>query len=402
MNRVRNLIKKLQLFAAEPNTITTQQFNVDPRAIDFVSSFARDIQALTDIMGIMRPIQKQLGTKLMAKKVTGELAPGDVAEGDYIPLSQFQVEEEELGDVVWDKHHDAITIESVAKYGAETAVNRVDEHFKTLIQNNIWAKFYNFLLRGTLTSEESTFQMAVSMAIGRVKNAFQNMQLSTGRIAVFVNTLDFYAYLGGAQITMQTVFGRTYIENFLGADIMFIGSDVPQGRVVATPVENIIVYYVDPSDFEESLGLRYVTDSQLPYVGYATRGNYDRAQGENYAISALTIWAEYLDGIAVITIADAPKLTAITVTPAEGSAVGTTKATLSGDAGTPGNVLKYKLASAAIPVKYGENVRNWPVFTEGADIAATAGQHITVVEANQYFKAIGSGSAAVVVNDGAD
>ena len=193
MNRVRNLIKKLQLFAAEPNTITTQQFNVDPRAIDFVSSFARDIQALTDIMGIMRPIQKQLGTKLKAKKVTGELAPGDVAEGDYIPLSQFQVVEEELGDVVWDKHHDAITIESVAKYGAETAVNRVDEHFKTLIQNNIWAKFYNFLLRGTLTSEETTFQMAVSMAIGRVKNAFQNMQLSTGRIAVFVNTLDFYA-----------------------------------------------------------------------------------------------------------------------------------------------------------------------------------------------------------------
>lgn len=400
MNRTRNLVRKLQIFAAVPNTITTQQYNVDPRAIDFVSSFARDIQALIDIMGIMRPIPKQLGTKLMAKKVTGELAPGDVAEGDYIPLSQFSIEEEELGDVVWDKHHDAITIESVAKYGAETAVNRVDEHFKTLIQNNIWAKFYNFLLSGTLTSEESTFQMAVAMAIGRVKNAFENMQLSTGRIAVFVNTLDFYAYLGGTQITMQTAFGRTYIENYLGADIMFIGSDVPQGRVIATPTENIIAYYVDPTGFGEPLDLRYVTDSQLPYVGYATRGNYDRAQGENYAISALTIWAEYLDGIAVITLADAPDLTAITVTPAEGTAVGTTKATLSGDAGTEGNVLKYKLAAAAVSVEYGENVRNWPVFTEGADIVATAGQYITVVEANQYFKAIGSGSAAVVVNDG--
>ena len=400
MNKARKLARKLQLFAAVPNTITTQQFNVDPRAIDFVSSFSRDIQALTDIMGIMRPIPKQLGTKLMAKKVTGELAPGDVAEGDYIPLSQFQVTETELGDVVWDKHHDAITIESVAKYGAETAVNRVDEHFKTLIQNNIWAKFYNFLLSGTLASEESTFQMAVAMAIGRVKNAFQNMQLSTGRIAVFVNTLDFYAYLGGAQITMQTAFGRTYIENFLGADIMFIGSDVPQGRVIATPTENIIVYYVDPTGFGESLDLRYMTDSQLPYVGYATRGNYDRAQGENYAISALPIWAEYLDGIAVITLAEAPELASITVTPAEGSTEGTTKATLSGDAGTEGNVLKYKLGAAAIPVEYGENVRNWPVFTESADIAATAGQYITVVEANQYFKAIGSGSAAVVVNDG--
>ena len=400
MNRNSKLIRKLQLFAAVPNTITTQQFNIDPRAVDFTTSFARDIQSLLDIMGIMRPIEKQLGTKLMAKKVTGELAPGDVAEGDYIPLSQFQVTEEELGDVTWDKHHDAITIESVAKYGPETAVNRVDEHFKTLIQNNIWAKFYNFLLSGTLESTEDTFQMAVSMAIGNVKSAFENMQLSVGRIAVFVNTIDFYRYLGGQQITMQTAFGRTYLENFLGADIMIIGSDVPQGRVIATPVDNIIVYYVNPSGFAESLNLRYTTDPQLPYVGYATDGNYNRAQGENYAISALTMWAEYLDGIAIVTIDGSPTLTSITVTPSEGSAEGTTKATLSGDAGTAGNVLKYKLSAAAIPVEYGENVRNWPVFTEGADIAATAGQYITVVEANQYFKAIGSGSAAVTVKSG--
>ena len=80
--------------------------------------------------------------------------------------------------------------------------------------------------------------------------------------------------------------------------------------------------------------------------------------------------------------------------------VGTTKATLSGKDGTAGNVLKYRLGSAAASVSYGQNVRNWPNFTEGADITATTGQVLTVVEADQYYKAVASGSNTVVVNAG--
>ena len=138
----------------------------------------------------------------------------------------------------------------------------------------------------------------------------------------------------------------------------------------------------------------------MPYIGYHTEGVYQRAQSESYAIIGLSIFAEYLNDVAVITVADAPELKAITVTPAEGSVEGTTKATLSGTVGTEGNVLKYRLGAAAIDVEYGENVRNWPVFTQGADIAATAGQYITVVEADEWYKVVGAGNAAVVVNDG--
>ena len=111
----------------------------------------------------------------------------------------------------------------------------------------------------------------------------------------------------------------------------------------------------------------------------------------------LTLFAEYLNAIAVITIADAPELKAITVTPAEGTAVGTTKASVSGNTTTN---LKYRLADAAADVEYGQNVRNWTNFTANADISATAGQTITVVEYDDYYKAVGQGSAAVVVNDG--
>lgn len=387
--------------AAIPNTITTQQFSINPREVDFVTSFGREITALTEVMGISRPIKKANGTMLTAKKATGELQSGSVAEGDLIPLSQFEVEPVDFQPIELLKYRKAVTIEAIEKYGLETAVGMTDEEFKVQLQDDVLAQFYNFLLTGQLTSEETTFQMAVAMAIGRVKDAFKKMHRSATGVAVFANTLDVYEYLGGAQITVQTAFGMDYVENFLGADILFFSSEVPQGRVIATPVNNLNVYYVDPADSEfAQAGLVYTTDADVPYIGFHTEGVYQRAQSESYAIMGLTIFAEYLNAVAVITIADAPELKTITVTPAEGSVEGTTKATLSGTVGAEGNVLKYKLGAAAIPVEYGENVRNWPVFTQSADIEATAGQYITVVEADQWFKAVGSGSAAVVVNDG--
>lgn len=387
--------------AAIPNTITTQQLTINPREVDFVTSFGREITALTEVMGISRPIRKPNGTMLTAKRATGELQSGSVAEGDLIPLSQFEVEPVDFQPIELLKYRKAVTIEAIEKYGLETAVGMTDEEFKVQLQDDVLAQFYNFLLTGQLTSEETAFQMAIAMSIGRVKDAFKKMHRSATGVAVFANTLDVYEYLGGAQITVQTVFGMDYVENFLGADILFFSSEVPQGRVIATPVNNLNVYYVDPADSEfAQAGLAYTTDADVPYIGFHTEGVYQRAQSESYAIMGLTIFAEYLNAVAVITITDAPELKTITVTPAEGSVEGTTKATLSGTVGTAGNVLKYKLGAAAIPVEYGENVRNWSVFTQSADIEATAGQYITVVEADQWFKAVGSGSAAVVVNDG--
>lgn len=388
--------------AAIPNTITTQQFTINPREVDFVTSFGREVTALTEIMGITRPIRKANGTILTAKKATGELEDGTVAEGDLIPLSQFEVEPVEFQPIELLKYRKAVTIETIEKYGLETAVGMTDEEFKVQLQDEVLAQFYNFLLTGQLTAEENTFQMAVSMAIGRVKDAFKKMHRRATGVAVFANTLDVYEYLGGAQITVQTAFGMDYVENFLGADILFFSSEIPQGRVIATPVNNINVYYVDPGDAEfAQAGLSYTTDAEVPYIGFHTEGVYQRAQSESYAIMGLTIFAEYLNAVAVITMSDAPELKTLTVTPSEGSVEGTTKATVTNTVGTAGNVLKYKLGSAAIDVDYGQNVRNWAAFTDGVDIAATAGQVLTVVEADQYYKAVGAGNATVAVNDGA-
>ena len=147
----------------------------------------------------------------------------------------------------------------------ETAVGMTDEEFRVQLQDEVLAKLHNFLLTGQLSSEETTFQMAIAMSIGRVKDAFKKMHRTATSVAVFANTLDVYKYLGGAQITVQNVFGMDHVENFLGADILFFSSEIPQGRVIATPVNNIIPYYVDPGDSEfTQAGLSYTTDAQVP------------------------------------------------------------------------------------------------------------------------------------------
>lgn len=396
MNRIKKLARKLQLFAAEPNVITTQQITVNPREVDFVTSFGNDLSALTEVLGIAQPIRKANGTQLVGKTVTGTLESGEVPEGEEIPFSQFSVAPVSYDTISIRKYAKALTIETVIENGIETAVGMTDEEFKQQLIDVILADMYNALLAGTLTSEETTFQMAVAMAIGRVKDKFKKMHKNATGVAVFANTLDVYSYLGGAQITVQTAFGMDYVEKFLGADVLFFSSEIPQGRVIATPINNMKIYYVDPGDSEfAQVGLAYTADPEVPYIGFHTEGNYRRAQSEDYALMGIKIFFEYVDAVAVITVADSPELASITVTPAQGATSGTITATISGDVGTEGNVLKYKLAAAATPVEYGENVRNWPVFVESTEIPATTGQYLTVVEADQWYKAIGAGNAQV-------
>lgn len=398
MSKIKKLAGKLQLFAAEPNVITTQQITVNPREIDFVTSFGNELSALTEVLEIAQPIRKPNGAQLVGKKATGTLESGEVAEGEEIPFSQFSVAPVSYEPISIRKYAKALTLETVIENGVETAVGMTDDEFKQQLIDVILADMYNALLAGALTSEETTWQMAVSMAIGRVKDKFKKMHKNATGVAVFANTLDVYSYLGGAQITVQNTFGMDYVENFLGADILFFSSEIPQGRVVATPVNNMKVYYVDPGDSEfTQIGLPYTTDPQVPYIGFHTEGNYRRAQSEDYALMGIKIFFEYVDAVAVITVADSTELTKITVTPSAGTAEGTTKAAVSGNTG---NNLKYKLGTAAIPVVYGQNVRTWPNFTANADIPATTGQTLTVVEYDNYYKAIGSGSAAVTVKAG--
>lgn len=399
MNKNRKL--GLQVFAAPENMTGTAQIQVRAREIDFVTSFGQNMQALLDVMGIARMIRKENGSVLRVREASGVLQSGDVAEGDIVPLSQYEVTEKDFDTIKIQKYKKGVSIEAIAEKGYEAAVAMTDEEFTADLQNVVMTKFYDMLKMGSLTSYETSWQMAFAMAIGRVKNKFETMGRTATGIAVWVNTLDVYKYLGAAQITMQTAFGVNYVRNFMGADIMFISSQIPENTVIATPLNNIVAYYVDPSDSEFArAGLVYTTDPATGFIGFHVQGNYDRVISELNAIMGVRLFAEYLDAIAYISVGSSSTQTlgTLKVTSEEGSEAGMTKISVSPQLASLNGVYKYKTNnSAATPVTYGMDVKTWTRWDGVSEIETTNGYHVTVVEADENFKAVRSGDVVAAV-----
>lgn len=384
--------------AAKANLIMTNDIQVTAREIDFVTRFERNWQHLRDILGIMRPIKKQPGATLKSKYAEGTLQSGKVAEGEEIPYSKFVVKEKKYAEMTIEKYAKAVSIEAIKDHGYENAVQMTDDEFLFQLQTDVTGRFYDYLKTGTLTSTETTFQMALAMAKGRVENKFKQMHRNVTGVVGFVNILDVYEYLGAAEITIQNQFGFQYMKDFMGFNTIFLLSDseIPRGQVIATPVENIVLYYVDPneSDFARA-GLVYTVSGETNLIGFHTQGNYHTAVSEAFAVMGLTLFAEYIDAIAVITIDETPTLGALTVNSVAGTASGDTKITVNPAKENTGNVYKYKVAADAVTVGYGQNLRNWTTWDGKADIKAAIGQKITVVECDGTYKALNAGSASV-------
>ena len=294
---------------AKENLIMTADIQVTARELDFVTRFEQNWEHLREILGIIRPIKKVPGAILKSKYAEGTLQSGEVGEGEEIPYSKFTVKEKTYDEMTIEKYAKAVSIEAIKDHGYENAVAMTDDQFLFELQTNVTSRFYAYLNTGELTSEQSTFQMALAMAKGLVVNKFKKMHKNVTGVVGFVNVLDVYEYLGSANITVQNQFGFQYIKDFMGFNTIFLLSDeeVARGKVLATPVENIVMYYVDPaeSDFAKA-GLAYTTGAgETNLIGFHTQGNYNTAVSEAFAIMGLTLFAEFIDAIAVVSITGA-------------------------------------------------------------------------------------------------
>ena len=284
-----------------PNVYT----NVAAREVDFVSRFGQNWDALMNIMGIMRPIKKTPGTQLVAYTADVTLESGAVDPGEVIPYSKSTIVAAAKSDVTIEKYAKAVPVEDVSKYGAAIAVEKSDDAFLTKLQNVVLGKFYTFLNTGSLTGTASSWQAALAKAHGEVLNKWASMEKDVTEVVGFANILDAFDYLGSANISVQTQFGISYVENFLGYKTLFLlpAAQVARNTVLATPVENIDLYYIDPADSDfAKLGLNYTVDGETPLIGFHAQGNYGTAVGESFALMGMALWAEYLNGIAKITV----------------------------------------------------------------------------------------------------
>lgn len=383
-----------------PNVYT----NVTAREQDFVSVFNLNWDALRNILGIMRPIRKANGTQLVTYTASVTLESGDVEPGEVIPYSKATINKSGLADLSIKKYAKAVPIEDVAKYGAPIAIEKSDEAFRNQLQTTVLTDFYEFLNTGSLTNVQTTWQMALSMARGLVIDKFNKMRKSVTDVIGFANVLDAYEYLGAAGISVQTQFGINYLENFMGYSTLFLLSDpdIAKGTVVACPVENIDLYYVDPSDSEFArLGLNYTTAGETNLIGFHAEGNYSTAVGESFAIMGMKLWAEYLDGIAVVTVEGSGSLGSVTgfstAAYAAGSA-GDSKLTVP-DPTVSGGKYYFKAQASTAPAAPAYlsqfDPTGWTEVVDDQVVATTNGHKYRVVEVNGSGQVIASADGTV-------
>ena len=286
--------------AVETNTIMQADL-ARVRVADFNLQFTGNLQKLTEALGVTRKIPVQEGAALKMLKVTGTLESGNVAEGDLIPLSKYETEEVAVGEVKLNKWRKGTTAEAILKGGYDQAVGATTDKMVKDIQKTIRGDLFTFMATGTGEASGASLQPALANAWGKLAVLFEDDAVET---VYFLNPMDVADYLGKAQVEMQTLFGMTYIENFLGLGDVFLNSNVPAGKFYATAKENIVLYYVNvgAGDIKTAFGL---TTDETGYIGINEYPDKDTARVIDLVLSGVTFFPERQDGIVVGTIAGA-------------------------------------------------------------------------------------------------
>jgi hypothetical protein len=271
------------------------------RDIDFTERFATGLDTLMSMLGVTRKIEKKAGEVLKAYKVTGTLESGAVAEGEIIPLSKYQTTYEPIGEATLKKWRKETTAEAISEKGYGQAVNDTNNKMVRDIQKGVRNSFASFLATGTGKADGASLQAVLAQSWGQMKVLFEDTSIETVH---FVNPLDIADYLANAQISTQTAFGMTYVENFLGMGSVILASDVPKGKVYTTASENIVCYYVPvtSSDMAQAFDL---TSDETGLIGIHTGAVYNNMTAETVAASGVGLFAEKLDGIVVGSITGA-------------------------------------------------------------------------------------------------
>ena len=283
--------------AAETNTILTSDL-ARVREIDFNNQFNGSLNKLIEALGTTRKIAVQEGATLKALKVIGTLESGVVAEGELIPLSKYETEEVSVGEVALNKWRKGTTAEAILKGGYDQAVGATTDKMVKDIQKTIRNAFFAFMATGAESATGSGLQAALANGWGKLQVLWEDDAVET---VYFLNPMDVADYLGTAQISVQTVFGMTYIENFLGLGRVFLNSSVPKGKFYATAAENIVLYYVNVADSELARAFGLTTE-ETGYIGINEYPDKDTARVMDLVMSGVTFFPERIDGIVVGTI----------------------------------------------------------------------------------------------------
>lgn len=272
------------------------------REVDFINKFTHDgIQKLLEVLGVTNKIKVVEGETLYTYTNTVSLESGAVEEGAVIPLSEVEQTKTPVGTATLNKWRKATTAEAIVKSGKNEAVNGTDASLLKKVQAGVKANMFTFI-NGTITGSISAtgvgLQSALANGWGELQVAFEDDDVET---VFFLNPLDVADYLGGAQVTTQTAFGFSYIENFLGLGTAILSGSITQGTYIATAKQNIRCIYINMAgDLADEFNM---TTDETGLIGISSGyTNQERAQVETLVMSGVAFTVEYAGGVVKGTI----------------------------------------------------------------------------------------------------
>ena len=156
------------------------------------------------------------------------------------------------------------------------------------------------LLTGTGTAAGNGLQATLSNAWAKLNVFYEDEGVTPVH---FLNPEDVGDYLGNAQISMQTAFGLTYIENFLGLGTVVVSPRVTKGKTISTAKENLHGAFVpaNTGDVARTFGLR---SDATGLIGVTHQPITSNATVDTLAMSGVLFYPELLDGVVIGTIGD--------------------------------------------------------------------------------------------------
>ena len=296
----------LQLFAegdssttpAEPAAGTTTTADMAPAiSVDFTSRISKNIVELQKLLGITDLIPMSAGTDIKIYKWdVGELAD-QVGEGKTIGLTKVRRTLANTISLDLDKYRRNTTAETIQKVGRNIAINQSDEKLVGKVQKETKKSLYAALKKGSGTVTGATLQAVLANLWAKLQEYYEDEDVTP---VYFINQQDVADYLGTAQITMQTAFGFTYIENFLGLGTAIISPQVTAKNPIAAAKENMRGAYVPMSgDVAQTFSL--MADS-TGLVGMTHSINSRNASVDTLLMSCVKFFPEFEDGVFIGTI----------------------------------------------------------------------------------------------------
>lgn len=271
-------------------------------SIDFKERFTENIKKLQEVLGIMNLTSMSVGNQIKIYKSEVTKANSNVAEGEIIPLSKVTKKLAKTVELEYNKYRKVTTAESIQANGFVQAITDTDNLLLRAIQKDLKQELFSFItgLTGTTTATADDFKGGIAKTLGQMAVKWEDCDVDA---VLFINPIDFYDYLAGAELTTQNAFGLTYLENFMGFSKVIMTTAIPQGKIYATPSQNLNLAYANVNGGNLSQAFNFATD-ETGLLGVTHNSINESLSFQTVIMSGMVLFPERVDGIIETSISE--------------------------------------------------------------------------------------------------